>query len=720
MPLEDQSYWSDYLRHTLECYDDALLRQVASQLFKPRSQWPREELIERSLDTFGNVAVLDRRLQDLPVPCSRLLGCIAHSRQPRWKLGNLLELLAALGYSEGPQQVFALFEAGLLYPDLLSLPVHVLAFSAELPAPPRQRLKSFEQWLAQGNATGFATFAHPRLLARALGRDLGLPDLAIATPATGAVHEADGLEWPLRLAALWQQVVTAPLRRTVQGDFFKRDLDRLREDPLLNSPPSDNLAEFPDAGLLAVALAQAEGILQADQTELRAGTLPSTWDQGLPECLASLWSSLSQIEVWNPQSGWTGGAQVGNPFPSAGLLALLLLAQLPEEAWTRPAEIEAWILEHHPFWQGEDLRPSKTRSWIAAFLLGVVFQLRILQAVKEADGDWLVRLSPLGRGILGLAEQPPLAAPFAQTLLVQPNLEIVVYRQALTPNLIARLSRFAAWKTLGAACTLQLQADSVYRGLESGLSFQTILQILEQYGMRSTPTAVVESLRTWADKRERITVFPAATLFEFANAEDLNEALARGLDGVRLSDRLLAVANEGDIDFRHFRLTGTRDYGLPPEKCVEIEGDGVTLAVDLTRSDLLLDTEIQRFAEPLEPAGVNGRRRYRLTPESLTNNRDRGLGQRELEEWFLQRAGQPLSPAARLLFNGAELPPSQLRTELILHVATPEMADGLLQWPATRSLIRDRLGPTALVIAAEDVEELRQRLGVLGASVESQ
>src|ERR1700688_3285812 len=97
MPLEDQGYWSDYLRHTLECYDDALLRQVASQLFKPRSQWPREELIERSLDTFGNVAVLDRRLQDLPVPCSRLLGCMAHSRQPRWKLGNLLELLAALG-----------------------------------------------------------------------------------------------------------------------------------------------------------------------------------------------------------------------------------------------------------------------------------------------------------------------------------------------------------------------------------------------------------------------------------------------------------------------------------------------------------------------------------------------------------------------------------------------------------------------------------------------
>jgi len=320
---------------------------------------------------------------------------------------------------------------------------------------------------------------------------------------------------------------------------------------------------------------------------------------------------------------------------------------------------------------------------------------------------------------MGLADQPPPAVPFSQTLLVQPNLEVVVYRQVLTPSLIARLSHFAAWKTLGAACTLQLQADTVYRGLESGLSFQTMLQTLEQYGMRSTPATVVESLRTWADKRERITVFPSATLFEFASAEDLSEALARGLEGVRLSDRLLAVANEVEVDFRHFRLTGTRDYGLPPEKCVDIEADGVTLAVDLTKSDLLLDTEIQRFAAPLEQPGVNGRRRYRLTPESLTNDRDTGLGQRELEDWFLQRAGQPLSPAARLLMTGAQLPPSQIRTELILHVATPEMADGLLQWPATRGLIRDRIGPTALVIMADDVEELRRQLGVLGAIIES-
>jgi hypothetical protein len=51
------------------------------------------------------------------------------------------------------------------------------------------------------------------------------------------------------------------------------------------------------------------------------------------------------------------------------------------------------------------------------------------------------------------------------------------------------------------------------------------------------------------------------------------------------------------MGFRHFRLTWMRDYALPPEKCVGIEDDGVTLSVDLARSDLLLETEVPRFAD---------------------------------------------------------------------------------------------------------------------------
>lgn len=228
---------------------------------------------------------------------------------------------------------------------------------------------------------------------------------------------------------------------------------------------------------------------------------------------------------------------------------------------------------------------------------------------------------------------------------------------------------------------------------------------------------MLDLLRTWSNKRDRITVFPTAALMEFGRPEDLSEALARGLPAIRLSDTLAVVSSEEQIEFRHFRLAGTRDYALPPERCVTVEADGVTLTIDLARSDLMLETELPRFADPVDRQPITGKRQYRLTPESLVRGREAGMTLAALDTWFQQRAGQPVSAAARLLLTGAQLPPPELRRHLVLHVEVPEIADGLLQWPGTRPLISDRLGPTALSVDEEKLTLLRQRLTELGVTV---
>src|SRR4051794_22505925 len=118
MLLPDPASWSELQRGTLACYDEPLLRQVVGRLVKPRNQWPVEDLIERSVETTSNPAVLDRRLKELE-PAGRLvLALMGHSRQPCWSLGNLVEMLLALGQVDGLQPVLALLESGLLYPDL--------------------------------------------------------------------------------------------------------------------------------------------------------------------------------------------------------------------------------------------------------------------------------------------------------------------------------------------------------------------------------------------------------------------------------------------------------------------------------------------------------------------------------------------------------------------------------------------------------------------------
>src|SRR5262249_45712361 len=142
----------------------------------------------------------------------------------------------------------------------------------------------------------------------------------------GAIREADGLEWPLRLSALWQIVAAAPLRRTQGGAFFKRDLDRLRGDAVLNSPPADSLADLPDPALLAVALAEVDGIVQDSDGELSAGPLPSSWEDGLPPVVAALYADLFRMESWDPLDGFRVATPgIGNPYPSAYLLILALL-----------------------------------------------------------------------------------------------------------------------------------------------------------------------------------------------------------------------------------------------------------------------------------------------------------------------------------------------------------------------------------------------------------
>jgi hypothetical protein len=704
MPVPSPDHWSDCLRRALGRYDAALLRQVAGKLIKPRNQWPVEELIERMAAAAENAPMIDRRLQDVSAAGRKLLAVIGHSRQPRWSLGNLVELTCALGHEDGLKPVFELLEAGLLYP--------------EMGERAGGRLKSFEQWLGQASGGSLAVFAPPLIAARARGEDLGLPECPGTVSIERAPVEADGLEWLLRLAVLWQRVVGAPLRRTQGGEFFKRDLERLEQDTLLSGPPSEGLAPIPQPALLAVALAELEGVLESGDGELKAGQLPRVWDEGLLPSLESLWAALLLMGSWDALDGWRAPTAIGNPYPSACLLAFLLLAQLPENRWAQPDAVEAWIKERHPFWKGEDVRPSRQRAWLPAFLLGLALPMRIVQAVKDADGEWVVRLTAVGRWLLGLAE-PPAGRPAQhglrqQTLLVQPNLEIVAYRQGLTPALVGRLARFATWKSLGAACILQLEPESVYRALESGLTFETIVQALEQHGTRATPAPVIESLRTWADKRDRITIYASAALLEFNHPQDLNEALARGLAAMRLSDRLAVVADDSAIDFRQFRLTGSRDYSLPPEKCVEVGDDGVTLSIDLARSDLLLETELPRFAELLDPPGANGRRVYRMTPASLAGAKAGGVGVPVLESWFLQRTGQPLSPAARLLLTAAELPPPELRRLLVLQVPNEELADGLMQWPETRGLIKERIGPMTLAIAEENVAPLQERMTILG------
>ncbi len=352
-----------------------------------------------------------------------------------------MEMLATLGHAEGTSPVQTLLEEGLLFP--------VEPFAD-------RRVRQFDSWLTNGGVHETRLFAHPCVTRRARLWDLGLPELPNAEPARDQAREADGLEWPIRLAVVWQQVDESPLRQTTQHDFFKRDLQRLRADSLLSSPFSDHVADLPDAAALAVIWAQHCGLLESAGLELRSGPFSESWRAGVPALIAELWQLLLDVDAWSPIRGWDVGNAIANPFPSVYPIILALLARQPEKSWVRISDIERWLVERHPFWGGVNREPG----WCQTLIGGLFYQLKLVQFATAQNDEILVRLSVLGRH-LSAGERPGSdSAIFPQTLIVQPNCEMIVFRQGLAPALLADLTRFASWKSVGTACQMELNAES--------------------------------------------------------------------------------------------------------------------------------------------------------------------------------------------------------------------------------------------------------------------
>lgn len=451
----------------LGCYSEVLRRSVAGQLVKPRTNVDAEELLNRCLATLQNPPVIDRRVRDLSDASRKLLAVIGSCQRDRWEVGNLVQISASIGHAEGLIPIENLLKAGLLFPDLPD------DFDVEI--------NDFAEWIGSAGIATAPVFAPPTVSRRAVGEELGLPDLSTPWPDNSApnLHKADGLDWLLRIAAAYQLAADGSVRLTNANALFKRDLGRLQSHEVLSAPFPDQLVPTPDVGVLSLYWAVASGLLVRAESNLKVGSFPDDWDTQLGQAQSGLWSSLVSVQHWDPLAGYRLAENQLPPMPTMAILASMLLAQGPADNWHSPAPLAAWLWEHHPSWSGTLPRSSAAKQgedWLENFLLGVAYPLGMVEVARSTTQGWLVRLTDWGRHLLCGGSEPPNPPTYPQTLMVQPNAEIVAYRQGLTPGLIAKLSRFADWKGQGPACTLVLTAEGIYRGLESGLNLASITQ----------------------------------------------------------------------------------------------------------------------------------------------------------------------------------------------------------------------------------------------------
>jgi Helicase conserved C-terminal domain len=632
---------------------------------------------------------------------------------------------------------------------LLNLGLLAIEPSAELGP-----VDDFRAVLERGNPTRIRLRAHPAVTnaARTTRPDVAPP--VVAGPVS-QVREADGLEPILRLGALWQRVGAEPLRQTHHGTLYKRDRDRLTEDPVLACSIADALKPLARLPELWLELACHVGLLERDAVGDRLLAASSDfWTENavhLPQMIATGWMGL---QSWHELEAISAEANAAGPtLPFLRIALLLLLSALGESEWTALDDLAGQLSERWPTWDrlsfAEQANTSQTAqrrggapsgrarsravtesvprglAVLETVLLGAAYPFGLLRAAEEqGSGRVVVQLTDLGRYVLAMGPTPPPRATFEQFLFVQPNFEVIAYRQGLTPQLAGRLSRFAWWSQIGAALELKLTRESIVLGLDWGLTAEAILEILAKHSQRALPPGVTDAVTNWATRRERVTYYAAATLIEFGSAAERDTALAFWPTSelaapIMVAERFLLVEDEKTVPFDRLRLTSSRDYRRPPEICALVEPDGVTLALDPARSDLLVEAELARFADLLpplhserEPARTPERRQFIVTPASLRRGMNRGVSATQLVEWYSRRTGGEVPPAVRLLLAAktSRIPALKAARMLVLNLPTVELLDGLVQHPATGPLLGWRMGPSAVEIAEDRLAPLQKAL----------
>jgi hypothetical protein len=576
------------------------------------------------------------------------------------------------------------------------------------------------------------------------------------------VREPDGLEAVIRLAALWQRVGAEPLRQTQQGVLYKRDSDRIDLDSVLSAPIADSFVALPDSPSLWLALARRVGLIELDaEGERLLAADPEFWTENefhLPQMIATSWLAL---QSWHElQSGPRAVSQAESAAAYIRPALLLWLSTLAESEWVALEDLAGHLTAHWPAWirlslsaqADENSRPTpshtsrgrsrartdagprpKAVGILEAILLGAAYPLGLIRTGEEASTKRrVVQLSALGRYVLAAGPTPPPRPAFEKFLFVQPNFEVIAYRQGLTPQLVGRLSRFAWWTQIGSALELKLSRESIVFGLDRGAKPKWMLETLARHSQHPLSRGVVDAISNWAERRERVIFYTATTLIEFGNQIDRDRAHELWppedeAPPVPVADRFLLVEDDRAVPYARLRLTSSRDYRRPPEVCVTVERDGVTLALDPARADLLVDAELAHFTDPLPlpdsaqaHAPVSTGRRFQITGASLQRETSRRTDASQLSEWFERRTGEKIPPAVQLLLAAKSPRAARMKAArmVVLTLLNAELLEGLRQHPATTAFLGERLGPTSVAIPENHVASLQSALRELGIALE--
>lgn len=739
-------------------HSPAALRDLAATLgsYVPEGGSSHEEWVRRIASVWNEPASAMRLAGGLPEPTRNLLAVLAWGpNNASIDCHDLARIARSLG-SEPDEAIAGAVAFGAIVP--------VASAAETLPLAIRKKL------VESGRCESIAFVIWPTLVERLPAPEIGR--LTTTEPLAAEARPtipADTADWAVRLAALWQAAMIAPLRRTQSGGLHKKDRDQILREPALAEPPTDwpggqaAWVQWVIEGFVPCAVRL--GLLSEEADSLRAAPLQRWADDSLhlPERFARAVTATLRPEPFAPD------AQDAPPDAAIAWLPSILLADLaarPESAWTpldtvldefaellgqhafpsesaipetSPASDESVMVKTRSRKKVEIAEPPARTSIVAPalrfWILGPARLAGLIETGIAPDGSIAVRATAQSRFLTGQGPPPPPPGVVEKALFLQPNLEGILYRQAVTGQSLPRYASLVRFTGIGPV--LQIRLDETWSRLMfgAGLAREEAEARLAAMSAVEISRSVLETFRTWAGKSDRVRIHPALTLLETQTAEDREalQALAadRGLAAFAIGDRLLAIENADTIPFDALRLQAQQDQAQKPALCVRPIADGTLLEVDTARSDLALDPELARFADSVPDAALSSpaesaARFFRVDSESLTQARQSGVTTAWLDRFFRKRSGEGVPASVALLWScvssglDSSGPPAlRVKRTCVIRTDDESTLDGLMSLESTAHLIAARLGPTAAEVEPRDLDELVDTARELGIVLKS-
>lgn len=388
------------------------------------------------------------------------------------------------------------------------------------------------------------------------------------------------------------------------------------------------------------------------------------------------------------------------------------LSHLPNRPYTyNKNAAEARQLEKE--WR-EKLRANwikQERVWLEQALTTWVYALGLVDLGMENQKLVSVRLSQLGREVLQQAAATtdsvatPNAASAEGTWIVQPNFEIIVYLDRITPVQLAFLERHAERiQSQQHVAQYRLTSESVYRGLESGTTLADLLQQLGAGMKGDLPQNVTVEIKGWAERREQITLYRNVCLVEFHNNKEREKALTSGLEGQRVGERFLlrkssAVTPVASLEVKRI------DYSQALPVAFTLHEDGL-IELLAGYSDLLIEGQLDQWAER------KGKGKWQLIATRVQTALKAGASLNTLLDFLSQRAqwGLPDFLRLALLSWGGIATKLEMESVTILHCPSNEVLQTIEGSSLLRPYLEGRLSSELLVVKTARLKEFQARL----------